>query len=116
LPRFDLVLLGMGADGHTASLFPGGSAVTEASTLPVVATWVEKLHADRVTLTAAAINAARTVLFIVTGTDKAFALRAVLTAESDGETQAPIPPARTVAPTDGELLFVADRAAAALRQ
>lgn len=112
-PRFDLVLLGMGADGHTASLFPGSSAVTDASTEPVVATWVEKLAADRVTLTAATINAARSVVFLVAGADKAAALRAVLAADDGADAQAQPPPARAISPSDGSLVFVVDRAAAA---
>lgn len=112
LPRFDLVLLGLGTDGHTASLFPGSSAVTETSTQPVVATWVEKLAADRITLAVGAINAARTVVFLVAGADKAPALRAVLGADAQADAGAPAPPARAIAPADGELIFVVDRAAA----
>jgi len=114
LPRFDLVLLGMGADGHTASLFPGSSALTAPPAQPVVANWVDRLHADRITLTSAAINAARAVVFLVSGADKAPALRAVLAADEGATPPERVPPARTIAPVDGELVFVTDRAAAAL--
>lgn len=110
MPRFDLVLLGIGADGHTASLFPGSSAVLAPSPQPVVATWVERLHSYRITLTAAAINAARAVAFLVAGADKADAVRAVL--DADPGTQHGNPPARAIAPADGELFVFADRAAA----
>src|ERR1051325_1128440 len=69
-PRFDLVFLGMGDDGHTASLFPNTTALAEQRAW-VAANWVEKLGAWRVTLTAPVINAARRVLFLVTGASKA---------------------------------------------
>src|SRR5262249_11501061 len=68
-PRFDLVLLGLGPDGHTASLFPGTAALKEKSHL-FVANWVEKFKTHRLTLTLPAINAALAVLFLVSGTDK----------------------------------------------
>ena len=65
-PRFDLVLLGMGADGHAASLFPGTEALRERKHL-VVANWVEKLHAHRITMTLPVFNRAAMVLFLVSG-------------------------------------------------
>ncbi len=69
-PRFDLVLLGMGEDGHTASLFPGTAAISE-KTAWVVANWVEQLKEFRITLTAPALNSAAQIMFLVTGANKA---------------------------------------------
>jgi 6-phosphogluconolactonase len=107
VPRFDVVLLGLGADGHTASLFPGSSALAEPRRL-VASTHVESLGADRVTLTLRAINASLCVLFLVAGEDKAGALRDVLHAGSGPERL----PAGRVAPWDGSLVWLVDRAAA----
>ena len=107
LPRFDLVLLGMGADGHTASLFPGSSALAERSRL-VAATIQPSSGAPRVTLTLPVLNAAATVLFLVSGPDKRAAVEAVL-----GEhAAASALPASLVRPTDGRLLWLLDEAAA----
>jgi 6-phosphogluconolactonase len=75
-PAFDLVWLGMGADGHTASLFPGSLALAEAERW-VVGNWVRSLETWRMTLTYPVLNAGRTVIFAVTGADKADALRAI---------------------------------------
>jgi 6-phosphogluconolactonase len=107
IPRFDLVLLGMGEDGHTASLFPGTAALHE-QTRWVVAHYVDKLSAWRVTLTPVAINAAAHVTFLVSGAGKAERLREVL----DGQHQPDVLPAQIVRPTDGRLLWLADAAAA----
>jgi len=107
-PRFDLVLLGMGEDGHTASLFHGTAALHE-QTRWVVAHYVDKLSAWRVTLTPVAINAAAHVTFVVSGAGKAERLREVL----DGPHQPDVLPAQIVRPTDGRLLWLADAAAAA---
>ena len=107
VPRFDLILLGMGPDGHTASLFPETPAVKERSRL-VVANWVEKLKASRITFTLPVLNAARGVMFLVSGTDKAAALRAVLQGDGPGEQY----PAKLVRPADGKLIWFVDRAAA----
>lgn len=106
-PRFDLVLLGMGNDGHTASLFPGSAALRE-TVRPIVAV---KAHyqdrpAPRVTLTPPAINAARQVLFLVTGTSKADIVQAVLEGP-DGRF-----PAQWIRPTPGHLTWLMDIAAA----
>lgn len=106
-PRFDLILLGMGPDGHTASLFPQTSALQEKSRI-VVNNWVEKLGASRITLTLPALNAARAALFLVSGSDKASALREVL--EGDGPAEKF--PSRLLQPVDGELIWFVDRAAA----
>ncbi len=107
VPRFDLLLLGRGADGHTASLFPGTTALSEAR-LFVASTWVEKLSSNRVTLTLRTLNAARHALFLVAGADKAPALREVLHARADG----PRLPAALVRPWEGGLTWVVDSAAA----
>ncbi|WP_005036810.1 6-phosphogluconolactonase [Holophaga foetida] len=78
-PRFDLILLGMGADGHTASLFPGNAALEECQRL-VVATQVAGLG-ERITLTLPVLNHAAAVMFLVSGREKREALRAVLNPE-----------------------------------
>lgn len=106
-PRFDLILLGMGPDGHTASLFPNTAALQEASRL-VVANWVEKLKTHRLTLTLPVLNAARCVTFLVSGIDKAPALHAVLESDAPAEQY----PAKLIHPTDGKLIWLVDRAAA----
>lgn len=77
LPRFDLVFLGLGAEGHTASLFPGTQALQEQRRL-VVSSWVGKLDTDRITLTALVLNNAAHVIFLVSGEEKAVPLKAVL--------------------------------------
>ncbi len=109
LPTFDLVLMGMGPDGHTASLFPGTTALSEEVRL-AVAPFVEKLGSWRVTLSAPVFNHARTALFLVAGEDKAAALQGVL----EGEHPAEEFPARLIKPTAGELLWWVDKAAAKL--
>jgi 6-phosphogluconolactonase len=106
-PRFDLVLLGMGDDGHTASLFPGTVALSERRAW-VVANWVEKFDAWRITLSAPAINAARHVLFLVTGAGKAERLREVLKGERDPMRL----PSQLISPHDGTLEWFIDNAAA----
>jgi 6-phosphogluconolactonase len=107
IPSFDLILLGMGPDGHTASLFPETAALEEKSKL-VVANWVEKFQTHRVTFTLPLLNAARCVAFLVSGTDKAAALRAVLQSDAPGEKY----PAKLVRPSSGKLVWLIDRAAA----
>lgn len=107
-PRFDLVLLGMGEDGHTASLFPSTAAL-DAGRAWVAANRVEKLGAWRVTLTAPAINAARHVIFLVSGAAKAPRLREVLRGPRDPARL----PAQLIRPSDGTLEWLVDRAAAA---
>jgi 6-phosphogluconolactonase len=107
IPRFDLILLGMGADGHTASLFPGTTAVEESTTL-VAATWVEKLHTHRVTMTPPVLNAAKDVIFLIRGHDKASALQMVLEGPRDPARY----PAQVVQPTDGHVLWLIDSEAA----
>lgn len=107
IPKFDLILLGLGPDGHTASLFPGTAALQEKSHL-VVANWVEKLKTNRITLTLPVLNAARCVMFLVSGTDKATVLRAVLEEDVPGE----LYPSKLVRPNDGKLIWLVDKAAA----
>lgn len=102
--RFDLILLGLGADGHTASLFPGTSAVEEGER-EAVAVYVKKLRSWRVTLTLPVINAARHVVFLVSGARKARALARA----QEGEQL----PAGLVRPTEGTLTWLVDRPAAA---
>jgi 6-phosphogluconolactonase len=106
-PHFDLILLGLGPDGHTASLFPGSAALQEKKCL-VVANWVEKMQTHRLTLTLPVLNAAYCVAFLVSGTDKATVLRSVLEENVSGEQY----PAKLVQPKDGKLIWFLDRAAA----
>jgi 6-phosphogluconolactonase len=105
-PRFDLALLGMGSEGHTLSLFPGTKALHETRRI-VVRNWVGKLCAERITLTAAAVNQAAQVLFMVTGGDKACALKAVL----EGPYEPDQLPAQLIQPQNGKLLWLVDTAA-----
>jgi 6-phosphogluconolactonase len=107
--RLDLVLLGMGEDGHTASLFPGSPALHE-QTRWVMAQEVEKLGAWRITLTPPIINAAANVLFVVAGGGKAGRLRQALVRPGQEE----LLPAQMVRPAEGRLLWLVDRAAAGL--
>ena len=106
-PRFDLVLLGMGPDGHTASLFPGTDALRDETHL-VVANWVPKFGSFRITLTLPVLNNAARVLFLVSGAEKAPVLRAVLGNESGPEKY----PAQLVRPTNGRLIWLVTKDAA----
>jgi 6-phosphogluconolactonase len=105
IPRFDLILLGIGTEGHTASLFPGSPALQETKRL-VVANWVEKLNTDRITFTYPLLNQAACVMFLVSGADKAEILEQIL--EGPGDL-----PAQKVSPVNGRLLWIEDHAAAA---
>lgn len=107
-PRFHLILLGLGRDGHTASLFPGNRKARDTSRW-VSTPLVPKLGSRRMTLTLPVLNAAHNVLFLVTGAEKAEALRDVLAGTSD-----PPLPAQLVTVPDGRRIFLADEAAAAL--
>ena len=104
-PRFDLIHLGLGEDGHTASLFPNSPAVQEARALVAHVHDAPKPPPDRVTLTLPVLNAGRAVLFMVQGASKREALARVLRRD-------PALPASHVQPLDGELQFIVDRAAA----
>jgi 6-phosphogluconolactonase len=122
-PRFDLVLLGLGEEGHTASLFPGSPLLGEAArpgwtcgtarrprqTRLVAAVWVEQQQTWRITLTPPVLCWAATVIFLVSGAAKAAALAAVV----EGEPRPDLYPAQVVAPIDGRLLWLVDEAAAA---
>jgi 6-phosphogluconolactonase len=106
LPRFDLILLGMGPDGHTASLFPGTAAVQEHKKR-VVANWVPKFNTWRITFTLPVLNNAQCVLLMVCGPDKAAALKEVMDGGSPD-----VYPVKYVDPNDGELIWMLDKAAA----
>jgi len=104
-PAFDLILLGLGEDGHTASIFPGTEVLRETRRL-AAAPWVPKLNSYRITLTLPVLNNAATTVFLVSGENKATILHEVL----DRETATF--PAQAFRPTSGELIWLADSAAA----
>jgi 6-phosphogluconolactonase len=108
-PRFDLVLLGMGEEGHTLSLFPGTKALHTTDRI-VVRNWVGKLYTERITLTATAANHASRVIFMVTRADKAPALKAVLEGPYEPEQL----PAQLIQPASGKLLWLVDQAAGSM--
>ena len=108
-PRFDLVALGMGPDGHTASLFPHTEAVHEMGRL-VTANFVPKLNMWRITLTWPVINQASTVFFLIGGADKAGVLKEVMMGPNDPERL----PSQLIWPSSGILTLILDQAAAAL--
>jgi 6-phosphogluconolactonase len=107
--RFDLILLGMGEDGHTASLFPGGQALNE-HTRWVAANYVDSLATWRITLTPPVLNAAANVTFLVAGQNKAETLRRVI----NGPYQPDTLPAQIINPSSGRLMWLVDDAAASL--
>jgi 6-phosphogluconolactonase len=107
-PRFDLVLLGMGEEGHCLSLFPGTKALHAPAERIVVRNWVGKLFTERVTLTAAAANQASRIMFLVTKADKALALKAILEGPYEPEQL----PSQFIQPVSGKLLWLVDQAAA----
>lgn len=104
-PRFDLILLGLGEDGHTASLFPGSSALKETVRW-VATTYVEKLKSHRLTLTLPAINNAREIFFLVAGQSKAAMVREILQASTRDF------PAARIQPTRGQLTWLITQDAA----
>jgi len=106
-PGFDLMLLGMGDDGHAASLFPGTDAINEKERW-VIAHHVDKLDAWRLTMTPPLLNRSENVMFIVTGSSKSAALRQVL----EGDFQPMLYPAQIIRPDNRMLTWVVDSAAA----
>jgi 6-phosphogluconolactonase len=105
-PRFDLVLLGMGDDGHTASLFPGSQVEIDSATIAVTAHYQDR-PANRVSLTTKVFNQAREVWFLVTGAGKAETLRNVI----HGERNLELYPAQRIQPINGNLVWMIDEAA-----
>ena len=105
-PRFDLVLLGMGPDGHTASLFPGSDPFVDDDAL-VRAVYSESKQQWRLTLTPAAMNAARSIAIALAGSEKA----AVYSAVASGEGGPLVYPVEAIAPTDGQLTWLVERSA-----
>jgi 6-phosphogluconolactonase len=106
-PRFDLVLLGMGVDGHTASLFPGAPSLHEEKKW-VVAHKVKNVDLWRITLTPVALNAASNVIFLVMGAEKADMVKRVL----EGDPNPDELPAQSIKPVDGNVLWLLDEHAA----
>lgn len=106
-PCFDLIFLGIGDDGHTASLFPGSKALTESSRR-VVANWVEKFQTFRITVTFPVLNHASEVVFMVSGAGKAQILSEVLRPGARKY------PAQSVQPEKGQLLWLVDQGAGSL--
>lgn len=106
-PRFDLVLLGMGEDGHTASLFPGSPVEIASPTVAVTANYQDR-PARRVSLTPPVFNSARQIVFLVSGGSKSETLASVLNGEYHPEQL----PAQRIRPTDGEVIWLVDEAAA----
>jgi 6-phosphogluconolactonase len=104
-PRLDCVLLGLGDDGHTASLFPGEVALQEQEAWVVAVHYAPVRHA-RISMTFPVLNAARKIIFLVAGEGKADIAQKVI------RQRAPQYPASHIQPQDGELLFILDRAAA----
>lgn len=108
-PRFDLIMLGLGAEGHTASLFPGDAALHERRRLALAVEVENNKIRHRVTLTAPVLNNAAHVMFLVCGAEKGPALRNIIQGPKDPDRY----PAQIVAPADGEVIWVLDKSAAA---
>jgi len=108
-PSLDLIMLGLGGDGHTASLFPGASILRDPQ-CAIAAVRSPKDPPNRLTMTLAAINRASVILFLVAGTGKAGVVRAILEPKTEAERQLP---ASLVKPEEGRLIWFLDRAAAA---
>ena len=106
IPRLDLIYLGMGEDGHTASLFPGSTVHATETVIPVTANYQDR-PANRVTMTQLVFNQARTIVFMATGEKKAFTLAEVLSDRYNPE----LYPAQRIDPQDGQLIWLVDEAA-----
>ena len=104
LPQLDLILLGLGSDGHTASIFPGSDVLNETERL-VAAPWVEKLQTYRITMTLPLLNNGASVVFLVSGSEKAKIVKEIF----EGPEQYP---AQAIKPANGELLWMLDEDAA----
>jgi len=104
LPQLDLIMLGLGTDGHTASIFPGSEVLHETKRL-VAAPWIDKFQSYRITMTLPLLNNGVSVMFLVSGSEKAKIVKEVL----EGPEQYP---AQAIKPTKGELLWMLDRDAA----
>jgi len=104
-PRFDLILLGLGPDGHTASLFPGTAALNENSRL-AVANWVDKFQSYRITFALPVLNRSACAMFLASGADKSKIVHEVLKNDEANL------PSQRVRPADGKLVWLLDRAAA----
>jgi 6-phosphogluconolactonase len=109
VPRFDLAILGLGADGHVAGLFPGNISVREKRLL-VTAPKIDDPAKQRITMTMPVFNMAQNVMFLVTGADKAEAVKASLQGAPEPDRW----PAQGVKPSDGKVLWMLDREAASL--
>jgi len=107
LPRFDLMFLGMGDEGHTLSLFPGTKALHPNGRL-VMHNWIGKLYTERITCTAPVANNSALIVFMLAGVPKALALKAVLEGPHEPEQL----PSQLINPTNGKLLWLLDTAAA----
>ena len=103
LPRLDLILLGLGPDGHTASIFPGSEVLHETKRL-VAAPWVEKFQTYRITMTLPLLNNGASVVFLVSGAEKAKIVKEIFAGPERY-------PAQAIKPTNGELLWMVDEAA-----
>ena len=107
LPRFDVLLLGMGDEGHTLSLFPGTKALHDNGRL-VMSNWIGKLYTERVTITAPVANNSGLAIFMITKADKALALKGVLEGPFEPEQL----PSQLIQPKNGKLLWLLDTTAA----
>jgi len=105
-PKFDLILLGLGSDGHTASLFPDSEGLNETSKL-VIANWVEKFKTFRITFTFPVLNNCAEAMFLVSGADKSDIVGQILKPGSS-----PVFPSQRVQPNNGRLIWMLDEGAA----